>query len=442
MKILADLEPAALQQPGAVRRDGGIKFQCPDCLAEGHDAHRDNAGYFFGTRQFGCAISKAHWRGIGEALGAFKQNGTSPGLTPRETGRDVSSMREVARPGRVAVIIRASTVQPEVMSWLDPGRIGVGALTLEVGLPDQGKTLKACDTAARLSTGSPLAPSTRRPGAADPRRVTILTNEDVLGTTMVPRLLKAGADLDYIDFIQMVRDDDGAVTLLTLDEDIGALEDAMTSSRPALVIIDGIVGYLGADVKSHNDADVRRVLTPFAAMLARTGTAGLGLMHPPKAITNLHYFAAGSIAFTAVPRVVLGVAPDPKDESSNPRRFLAKLKGNLYGRVPTLAYRIVAESDSAIPWIEWEPDPVDVNVADVFDPPKESNEDRGSRRRCEEWLREYLADGPKASREVEGAAIAQGYSTNTLRRVREALCDTVKQGRGGWDWLLKPGKAR
>lgn len=76
MKILADLEPAALQQPGAVRRDGGIKFQCPDCRAEGHDAHRDNAGYFFSTRQFGCAVGgRAHWQAIGEALGAFHRNG-------------------------------------------------------------------------------------------------------------------------------------------------------------------------------------------------------------------------------------------------------------------------------------------------------------------------------------------------------------------------------
>jgi putative DNA primase/helicase len=291
--------------------------------------------------------------------------------------------------------------------------------------------------------GSPLAPARRQPGVVPPRRVVILTNEDTLGTTIVPRLMKAGADLDYIDFIQSVRDADGAMSLLTLAEDIDALEDAITSTHYALAIIDGVVGYLGADVKSHNDADVRRVLTPLAAMLARTGTAGLGLMHPPKAVTNLHYYAGGSIAFTAVPRVVLGIAPDPKDESPNPRRFLAKLKGNLYGRVPTLAYRITAEHEGSIPWVEWEPEPVDVSITDVFDPPKESPEDRGSRRRCEEWLRAYLADGPKHSKDVEAAARAVGFSTNTLRRVREALCDSVKRGqRQGWDWLLRPEPSR
>jgi len=79
MKHLADLEAAALQQPGAVRRDGAVKFQCPDCRAEGHDAHRDNAGYFLNSRQWGCAVGlAAHWRAIGEALGVFSQHNGAP----------------------------------------------------------------------------------------------------------------------------------------------------------------------------------------------------------------------------------------------------------------------------------------------------------------------------------------------------------------------------
>jgi putative DNA primase/helicase len=311
-------------------------------------------------------------------------------------------------------------------------------------LPDQGKTLLACDMAARSSVGSPLAPAPRRPGERPPQRVLIMTNEDTLATTMVPRLLQAGADLEQISFIQMVRDPEGAVSLLTLQDDLDALERALVTMRPALVVIDGVVGYLGPDVKSHNDHEVRRVLTPFAALLARTRTAGLGLMHPPKAVTNLHYYAGGSIAFTAVPRVVLGVAPDPEDESPSPRRFLAKLKGNLYGRVPTLAFRIRAESDGAVPWIEWEPDPVQVDLAALFDPARESPEDRGSRRRCENWLRSFLADGPQHARDVEAAALASGFSPHTLRRAREAVCDSVKVGqpggRQGWDWLLRPAR--
>jgi hypothetical protein len=44
---LERLRQAALQQPGAVERMSGIvKFACPQCRAEGHDEHQDNAALF------------------------------------------------------------------------------------------------------------------------------------------------------------------------------------------------------------------------------------------------------------------------------------------------------------------------------------------------------------------------------------------------------------
>jgi hypothetical protein len=449
---------AALAQPNAQERsNGAVKFACPACVTEGYDHQKDNAVYFPDTDKWSCAwahdtaLGRAHWDAIGAALGVFhRQNGsgTSVGRASSPPDDDAGAApASHARPrrGRAAIVVRGDTVNPESMTWLDPGRLAVGALTMGVGLPDQGKTLITCDLMARMTAGSLLAPAPRCPGVAPPRRVLMLTNEDTLASTIVPRLIKAGADLSLVTFIQMVRDADGAVSLLTLQDDLDALEAALEHEGPELVAIDGLAGYLG-DVKSHNDAEVRRVLSPFAAVLARTGTAGLGLMHPPKVTTNLHYYAGGSVAFTAIPRIVLGIAPDPEDASDTPRRFLAKLKGNLYGRVPTLAYRIVAEHDAAVPVIEWEPKPVTINIADIFDPPKEHPEERGQRRRCEAWLADYLADGPRHSREVEAAAEAAGFSKPTLRRARETMCDSVKggapgQGKQQWDWVLRPRRA-
>jgi hypothetical protein len=306
-----------------------------------------------------------------------------------------------------------------------------------VGLPDQGKTLMYCDIVARLTTGSPMPPITSA-SVGDPQRALILTLEDSLAATIVPRLCKAGADLRMVDFVRMVQNIDGSTSLLTLAEDLDVLGAALTDCRYSLVIVDGITGYLGANAKTHNDADVRRVLTPFTELLDRVGVAGLSVMHPPKTVTNLAYYAGGSVAFTSVPRVALGVAPDPEDESEAPRRFLMKIKGNIYGHVPALAYRIVAEGPAAVPWLEWEPDPVRINIADVLDPMKETPEDRSSRRACQEFLRTYLADGPKPSREVQGAAKAEGFKSRTIDRAKAGLVDSVKRGLGGWDWLLKP----
>jgi hypothetical protein len=74
------LRAAALRQPGARERATGIvKFQCPQCAADGHDVTQDNAG-FFPDGKWGCAYApmsaetdsgRAHWEAIGHALGAF-----------------------------------------------------------------------------------------------------------------------------------------------------------------------------------------------------------------------------------------------------------------------------------------------------------------------------------------------------------------------------------
>jgi len=342
----------------------------------------------------------------------------------------------VVAPRREAVVIGASTITPEEIEWLWPGRLAVGALTNCVGLPDEGKSLVYTDITARLTIGSPMPPTPRHRGLA-PQRVLILTQEDSLSRTLVPRLIKAGVDLELVDFVQMVRNADGQTSFLTLAYDLDVLGAALEVKRYALAIVDGIAGYLG-DAKTHNDADVRRVLGPFVALLDRANVAGLSVMHPPKTIANLAYYAGGTVAFTAVPRVALGVAKDPNDESANPRRLLMKIKGNLYGAVPTLAYRIVADGPAGVPWIEWEPNPVDANIADVLDPVREDAEDRSTRRACEEWLRAFLADGPQPAKDAEKAAKDAGFTPSTLRRARERVVDVAKRTfNGPWEWILR-----
>lgn len=63
----------AMMQPGARRRTFGVKFQCPQCRAEGHDKSKDNA-IVANSGKWGCAFSPddpVHKRSIGEALGVF-----------------------------------------------------------------------------------------------------------------------------------------------------------------------------------------------------------------------------------------------------------------------------------------------------------------------------------------------------------------------------------
>ena len=89
------LEAAALQQPGAVRRQHGIKFQCAGCAAEGHDKHQDNA-CLFPNGDWGCAwardmpAGRAHWEAIGRALGVNRNGNQRPYATVMEEPDDES----------------------------------------------------------------------------------------------------------------------------------------------------------------------------------------------------------------------------------------------------------------------------------------------------------------------------------------------------------------
>jgi hypothetical protein len=105
-----DLQAIAMQQPGAVRRQAGIKFQCPACAAEGHDQHRDNAILFLdGT--WGCAWAKdteksrAHWDAIGRQLGALNGHrpSASPPPPPPRSAPSVASTLQVPSEGLIGV---------------------------------------------------------------------------------------------------------------------------------------------------------------------------------------------------------------------------------------------------------------------------------------------------------------------------------------------------
>src|SRR5437763_160146 len=85
--------------------------------------------------------------------------------------------------------------QPQPMAWLWPDRVALGRLTLMDGDPGQGKSLLTLDLAARLTTGREWPDGYR---SGEPANVLVLSGEDNMNDTVVPRLRAAGADLDRV----------------------------------------------------------------------------------------------------------------------------------------------------------------------------------------------------------------------------------------------------
>ncbi len=326
------------------------------------------------------------------------------------------------------VLVRLADVQPEEITWLWPGRIARGKLTLFVGDPGVGKSMLTMDLAARISRAATFPDGSHAPSGS----VIILTAEDGLSDTVRPRLDAMEGDPSRVFVLTGVRTPgDSAPGYFQLTTDLSHLEHAITEHRVVLVVIDPLSAYLG-EKDSYKDAEVRRVLGPLALMAERTEVAVVGIMHLNKnEQRKALYRALNSIAFVAAARAVFAVAEDHDAEG---RVLFLPLKMNMASKPPGLAYRLDG------PRIVWDSEPVTADAESALrgaDLPEE----RAERVQAVEVLRELLQAGPMKAEAVKKEASVAGVSERTLYRAKAAL--RVKARRvgglgsaGWWEWEL------
>lgn len=336
------------------------------------------------------------------------------------------------------VLVRASDVKPERLSWLWPGRVPQGKLTLLAGDPSLGKSLITTDMAARVSIGMPWPDVRSLPMAAG--SAILLSAEDDPADTIIPRLISADADLARVHLLQTVRRPDGRHGLFTLD-DLPALHQAVeTVGDVRLIVIDPVSAYCGSS-DSHKNAEIRGLLAPLAQLSQEHRVAVVIVTHLTKSYGGKAlYRAMGSLAFIAAARAAWIVVADPDDPA---RRFMLAVKSNLGPSIDGLAYRI-RQSDAPElgnpPCVGWESEPVTVNPDSVLASEGKHDDKREARSLVAEWLQELLANGPVASDEVKNAANEAGHSWSTVRRAKDRIGIRVRRigfgPDGKWSWEL------
>jgi len=169
---------------------------------------------------------------------------------------------------------------------------------------------------------------------------------------------------------------------------------------------------------------------------------GAGHQPPPQAAQAKALNAVtGSLAFVAAPRLVFLAMEEPGTE----RRLLLPVKNNLGPKAPGLGYslgqRIVSKSIVAS-HVLWDSAPVTM-TADEALAASNNGGDQRAMTEAKEFLREELADGPRAADEIKKAASAAGLSWRTVRRAQERLGIKPKKAglKEGWIWQL-PEDAR
>lgn len=338
-------------------------------------------------------------------------------------------------------LVRLSDVRRERIDWLWPGYLARGKLHVIDGDPGLGKSTATTDWAARVTTGKSWPDG--QPGCA-PAGVVLLSAEDGLGDTIRPRLEAASADLDRVVALTGIRTADNETgeiyeRLPTLPGDIPKIRQAVEQLDAAMVIIDPLMAYLGGDVNSHRDQDVRRALAPLARMAEETGAAVILVRHNTKGGgANALYRGGGSIGIIGAARLGFTFARDPEDPG---RVIVACTKANITATPPSLAYVLTDSPEHGCARAEWHDGPVAYTAEDLLAASQESPEDRADRNDAAAWLRAYLISngGEAEAADVLRAGEKVGFQKHTLQRARKrAGVRTEKAAfHSGWMWRLE-----
>ncbi len=330
-------------------------------------------------------------------------------------------------------LLRADAVTIEPVRWLWNGWLARGKLHVLAGAPGTGKTTIALALAATITTGGRWPDGSR----AERGDVLIWSGEDDPTDTLAPRLRAAGADLARVQFVRSVRDHDGARPFDPATDMAALTAAARGLPDLRLLILDPIVNAVGGD--SHKNVEVRRALAPVVDLAESLRVAAFGISHFSKNTAGRDPVerVTGSLAFGALPRVVLAAAKIKNDDGTD-GRLLARAKNNLGPDSGGFAYSIeLADigngiSASRVLWGA----PVEGTARELL--ADADAEPDGEQRDAADWLRERLADGPVDSNEVKRDAEANGISWATLRRAKKRIgAESGKNGMGGgWSWYL------
>ena len=382
---------------------------------------------------------------------------TAPEWQP--TGDGAAGIAHVVEPEPAggAVTRRLSDVEPEPVTWLWRGWLPMGKVVVLDGDPGTGKSTITLDIAARLSRGD-VMPDGSTGALHGQDAATIMVNvEDGAGDTMRPRFDAATGKpsmvhlLDAIETVTTGRDGTHRTERVpfTLPDHTAELEDLIVETGACLVVIDPLMAILSGKVQANSDQDVRRALSPLAAVADRTGACILVVRHLRKSEGGNHlYRGGGSIGIIGAARAGLVVAFDPDDETPDPamrRRVFAVAKSNLAAIPSSQTYSIVTarvrttREDAVTSRIAWG-DTTALTAADLNRPHRDQSDDDDKPSPqvglAMEVLRDILRDGAMPATDVYRQAEHRGIAGRTLKRAKRAAGVRAQRRGKVWFWSL------
>jgi len=419
-----------------VREKNGYKWQIIPCpfnaehnLGEVAVFVNDDGGYGFKCFHNSCVEN--HWQEFKNHLESisgkkfFWQTNVATAAAPD------------AKPSTKINVKRASSISPEVLSWLWPNRIPFGKLTLFAGHPGVGKGMITMYIAACTTKGIGWHDCTN---INAPAEVIVVSSEDAAGDTLVPRLMAAGADMDKVMIVSDVTTDKGDKDF-SLQTDIPALRELLESNPDVkVVIIDPIMNHMGG-LKANSEQEVRAGLSPLAKLAEKHGVAIILVTHFNKS-TNADSIqrVGGAMGMVGAVRVAWTFGEDKEDGKMK----MLPLKANIAPNTGGLEYKIVPfevfingqyASEGKVQWGDKTCSSVDAAIK--F---KSKDEKPPLYQQAMVWLKEHLDDGePHSAAEIKASAGYAGFKEDTLEMAVTKLGVIQKSHPiipGPWMWQI------
>jgi len=316
-----------------------------------------------------------------------------------------------------AILLRSlETVTPEDVQWLWSKRIPLGKLTLLGGDPNVGKSYLSIAIAASVTTGTRL-PGDDRAFPLAPASVLILAYEDGLADTIKPRAEKCQANHSRV----LAPEQADLLSAAQLDATLLANPDVR------LVVIDPVNQVIRGSANTNED--VRNSLRPYLEVAEHRRVALLGVLHLRKQETAkaIHRIGGSLAGLVGLARSVIVCGP------TNDRKAVMCVKHNLASSSPAIEFTI---DDDGFKWGAQNEEIDENTLVGNIVPASRSPQ----REKAIAFLREALANGPRAVKDLKAEAEAEGIHEKALDRAagKIGIIRTPQTGlqSAGWTWAL------
>lgn len=356
--------------------------------------------------------------------------------------------RNLIRESEKLRVQTASDLGPESRKWIYPNWLQQGEVTVLAGSPTVGKTTFTAALVAGITRGKnySLAPGLAPSGSA---HVIIVNREDNITTSLIPRLIAAGANLDMVHFIECNAGfGDDAPFSFSSERDLARLDGyaQLLHNNLGLLIIDPI--YFAVDGDSDNNFKAREAYERLAGLAKRLTCAILGIAHTVRNTQNKSPLdrIAGPRALREAPRACMLLSKISNGPTATGGTYVLVHAKNSEGTEDGgFEYRImpveIPGKNGPIDTTKW------VITAPLFGSAEDILKEAESGIPVKslskfdsavKFLRDVLKEGPRLWIDIQKLAKESGVSEGTLKNAKTFLKIVTKkrEGDGRSVWRL------